>query len=93
MDDLHLVIYKYRIFSSTDLKSAYHYEPSQGEGKIYSKFDANSKLYQFCQISFGVANCVVCFQPIMNNLIKQNNLRETYASADNIVIVWHKGTI
>ena len=53
MDDLAQEIAKYKIYSSLDLKSAYHQIPKE-EGKSYMAFEANGKLYQFCRIPFGV---------------------------------------
>ena len=44
---------QYRVFSTYDLKNAYHQIPiSQAERK-YTAFEAGGQLYQFCSIPFG----------------------------------------
>ena len=86
MDDLAQEITKYKIYSSLDLKSAYHQIPIK-EDKPYTAFEANGQLYQFCRIPFGVTNGVACFQRMFDKIIKENNLTGVYAYVDNIVIV------
>lgn len=56
------------------------------EDKLYTVFENNSKLYQFCRIPFGVQNGVARFQRIMDNIIMRNSLRRTSAYTDNIVV-------
>ena len=87
MDDLAQEIANYKIYSSLDLKSAYHQIPIKEEDKPYTAFEANGKLYQFCRIPFGVTNGVTCFQMIIDKIIKENNLTGVYAYVDNIVVV------
>ena len=86
MDDLAQEIAKYKIYSSLDLKSAYHQIPIK-EDRPYMAFEANGKLYQFYRIPFGVTNDVACFQRIIDKIIKENNLMGMYAYVDNIVLV------
>ena len=70
-----------------DLKSGYHQIPIKEKDKLYTVFEANGKLYQFCRIPFGVTNGVACFQRIIHKIIKENNLTGVYAYVDNIVVV------
>ena len=86
MDDLALEISKFKLYTSLDLKSAYHQIPIREEEREYTAFEANGKLYQFCRIPFGVTNGVACFQRTIDNLLKQNNLKGTYVYVDNIVV-------
>ena len=65
MDYLAQEIAKYKIYSSLDLKSAYHQIPIKEEDKPYTAFEANGKLYQFCRIPFGVTNGIACFQRVI----------------------------
>ncbi|XP_066963203.1 uncharacterized protein [Macrobrachium rosenbergii] len=47
IDDLVNEIAKYKVFSSVDLKSAYHLVPLPEEDRPYTAFEADSGLYQF----------------------------------------------
>ena len=86
MDDFVQEITKYKIYSSLDLKSAYH-QISIKEDKPCMAFEANVQLYQFCRIPFGMTNGIACFQSIIHQIIKENNLMGVYAYVDNIVVV------
>ena len=86
MNDSAQEIAKYKMYSSSDLKSAYHQIPIK-EDKPYTAFEAYGKLYQFCRIPFGVTNSIACFQRIIDKIIKENNLTGVYAYVDNIVVV------
>ena len=47
MDDLAWEISKYEIYSSLELKSAYHQVLIRGEDKTYTPFEVNGKSWQF----------------------------------------------
>ena len=79
-------IAQYRIFSTIDLKSAYHQVPIKPQDKIYTAFQAGSGLYQFTRIPFGVTNGVACFQRIMDTFIKEENLTDTFAYLDDVTV-------
>ena len=59
-------IAQFRVFSTVDLKSAYHQIPLREEDKAYTAFEASGGLYQFTRLPFGVTNGVACFQRIMS---------------------------
>lgn len=82
-------IAQYRIFSTLDLKSAYHQIPILEEERQYTAFEALGKLYHFKRIPFGVTNGVACFQRIMNNIIENEGLDGTFAYLDNVTICGH----
>ena len=79
-------ISQYRVFSTLDLKSAYHQVPIREHEKKYTAFEANKCLYQFCRIPFGVTNGVAAFQCIMNSFIADEGLSNTFATWDNVTI-------
>ena len=74
------------VFSTIDLKSAYHQVPIREHEKKYTAFEANKCLYQFCHIPFGVTNGVAAFQRIMNSFIADEGLSDTFAYLDNVTI-------
>ena len=56
---------QYTVFSTYDLKNAYHQiSTSQAERK-YTAFEAGGQLYQFYRIPFGVTNGVAVFQRLI----------------------------
>ena len=86
IDDFVNNIAQFKVFSSIDLKSAYHQVPLKQEDKIYTAFEANGSLYQFTRMPFGVTNGVSCFQRGVNEFIQSNNIPNTYAYLDNIYV-------
>ena len=84
--DLVSKLAEYQVYSTLDLKSAYHQIPIREEEKAFTAFEGNGKLYQFCRVPFGVTNGVAAFQRTINDIIDHNNLKDTYAYVDNITI-------
>ena len=78
VDDTVNKIAQYRVFSTIDLRSAYHQVPIRNE--------SSGSLYQFARIPFGVTNGVACFRSIMDSLIKEEKLAGTFAYLDDITI-------
>ena len=74
------------MFSTLDLKSAYHQIPLCPADRPFTAFEADGKLYQYTRLPFGVTNGVPCFQRIVDNLIEKYNLIGTYAYLDNITV-------
>ena len=79
-------IAQYRVFSTIDLRSAYHQVAIKDQDKPYTAFEACGKLYQFTRVPFGVTNGVACFQRIMDSLIKEEGLVGTYAYLDDVTV-------
>ncbi|KAF2904273.1 hypothetical protein ILUMI_01905, partial [Ignelater luminosus] len=79
-------ISQYELFSSIDLRSAYHQIPIQDEEKPYIAFEACGKLYQFCHIPFGFTNDVACFQRTIDSLLEKEKLKDTFAYLDDITV-------
>ena len=76
----------YKVYSTLDLKFAYHQIPIREKEKAYTAFEGNGKLYQFCRVPFGVTNGVAVFQRTINDIIDNNKLKDTFAYFDNITI-------
>ena len=79
-------ISQYRVFSTINLKSAYHQVPIREHEKKHTAFEDNMCLYQFCRIPFGVTNGVAAFQRIMNRFIADEGLSDTFAYLDDVTI-------
>ena len=77
---------EYSVFSTLDLKSAYHQVPISDRDKPFTAFEASGRLFQFKRIPFGVTNGVACFQRIMQNIIDKEGLTGTWAFVDNITL-------
>ena len=76
---------KYQVFSTFDLKSAYHQIKIKENDKIYTGFEANGRLYQFTCIPFGVKNGVAAFQRKMDGIVEEDNLEGTFPYLDNVL--------
>ena len=77
---------QYKVFSTYDLKNAHHQIPiSQAERK-YTAFEAGGQLYQFCRIPFGVTNGFAVFQRLMDKIIKEEELKDTFPYLDDITV-------
>jgi len=77
---------KCKWFSTLHLKSAYYQVPLATEDRAYTAFEADGKLYQYCRLPVGVTNGVSCFQRIIDSVIADNALKQTFANLDNITI-------
>ena len=74
INDLVNEIAQYRVFSTIDIRSAYHQVPLKEEDNQYTAFEARNNLYQFTRLPFGFTNGVACFQREMMKFVEQNNL-------------------
>jgi hypothetical protein len=79
-------ISKFKVFSSIDLKSAYHQIPIKDEERKFTAFEASGKLFEFLRVPFGVTNGVACFQQVINDIIRSENLQNTFAYVDDLTI-------
>ncbi|MES9976517.1 MAG: reverse transcriptase domain-containing protein, partial [Candidatus Thiodiazotropha sp.] len=89
IDDLVMKMSKYSIFSTLDLRSAYHQVSIRAENKKFTAFEACGNLYQFRRIPFGVTNGVACFQRAIDSMIREEKLEGTFAYVDNISVCGH----
>ena len=75
-----------KYFSTYDLKSAYHQIPLKESEKKYTAFEGLGDLYEFCVLPFGVTNGVPSFQWIINDVITQEELSDTFPYLDNVTV-------
>jgi len=86
IDDIANKIAQYNVFSTIDLKSAYHQVPLSDSDKPYTAFEAVGGLYQFKRMPFGLTNGVAIFQREMYKVIEENELSATFPYLDNVYI-------
>jgi len=83
-------IAQFRVFSTVDLKSAYHQIPLREADKPHTAFEASAGLYQFTRLPFGVTNAVACFQRIMTQFVQEEKVHAVFPYLDNITICGQK---
>ena len=74
MHDVVNKVSQYRIYSTLDLKSAYHLVELPEYVRMYTAFEADERLYQFTRLSFGLKNAVPCFQRLIDSKDRRNTL-------------------
>ncbi len=79
-------ISKYRYYSHLDLTSAYHQIPLHKDEQIYTAFEADGNLLEFTRVPFGVTNGPPCFQREIDDCIRENDLKATFAYIDNVTV-------
>ena len=77
---------KYHVFSTFDLRSAYHQIPIAAKDRAFTAFEAGGKLWEFTRVPFGVTNGVPAFQREMDKMIDDAKLKDTYPYLDNITV-------
>ena len=75
-----------KIFSRIDLRSAYHQLALHPDDYNLTAFEACGKLYEWTRLPFGCTNAVAIFQRTMDHFITTNDLKNTYAYLDDIII-------
>ena len=86
IDDMITNLAKYWVFSTFDLKHAYHQFPICDSDKKYTGFEANGLLSQFRCIPFDVTNSVAVFQRQMDIIIAEEQLKDTFPYLDDISV-------
>lgn len=86
IDDMVNSLASYSVFSTFDLKSAYHQIPIKESDKKFTAFEANGNLFQWTRVPFGVKNGVSVFQRAMDKLVKEEKLVDTFPYLDNITV-------
>ncbi|XP_038652364.1 uncharacterized protein LOC119965671 [Scyliorhinus canicula] len=79
----------YKVFSTVDLKSAYHQLPIRASDRLYTAFEADGRLYHFLRVPFGVTNGVSVFQREMDRMVDKYGLQATFPYLDNVTICGH----
>ena len=67
---------KYHVFSTFDLRSAYHQITIAKKDHALTAFEARGKLWEFTRIPFGVTNGVPAFQREMDKMVEVEGLKD-----------------
>ena len=86
IDDIIQNIAKYKVFSTIDLRSAYHQIPLNVKDREYTAFEADGGLYEFMRMPWGVTNGTSVFQREMDKFVSDFGLQATYPYLDNVTI-------
>uniref|UniRef100_UPI00358E1065 uncharacterized protein n=1 Tax=Myxine glutinosa TaxID=7769 RepID=UPI00358E1065 len=86
MDALVRQVALYSVFSTLDLRSAYHQVPISRADRVFTAFESGQRLYQFTRLPFGVTNGVACFQRAMDDLVAKENLTDVFVYLDNLTV-------
>ena len=78
MDEFINKIARYKVFSTVDLKSAYHQITIHEDNKPYTSFEGNKRLYHFNRVSR--------FQGTIYQFIKKEEFSDTFVFLDDIHI-------
>ena len=86
IDDMVNELAEHKVFSTFDLKSAYHQIEIRPEDRIYTSFEANGGLYEFTRIPPGVTNGVPKFQRVVDQVVAKESLKGTFPYMDNVTV-------
>ena len=74
IEDVVSELSKYKVFTTVDLKSAYHQIELNSRDREFTAFQAGQELYQWRRLPFGLTNAVPEFQKAINAFVTENNL-------------------
>ena len=89
IDEMENELAKYSVFSTFDLRSAYHQIKIIESERKYTAFEANEKLYEFNRIPFGVKNGVAVFQRT-TQFVESKNLKDIFPYSNNVTVAEKK---
>ncbi|CAF1112013.1 unnamed protein product, partial [Brachionus calyciflorus] len=75
-----------RYFTTLDLASGYWQIPLNEESKSKTAFCANSKLYEFNVMPFGLCNAPPTFQRLMDDLLKNLTWKHCLVYLDDVIV-------
>ena len=91
IDDLINILAEYSVFSTFDLKSAYHQFPILETDSVFIAIEADGKLWQYKKIPYGVINRGINFQRVIDRIIDdEENLNDVFAYQDDVTVCGRK---
>ena len=77
---------QYKVFSTFDLKSAYHQKPLRDSETNFTAFEALGDLYEFIVFAVRSQKWSRSFQSIIDSLVTQEDLMNTFPYLDNVTV-------
>ena len=78
------------MFTTVDLKSAYHQIELNPRDREFTAFQAGQELYQWRRLPFGLTNAVPEFQRAINVFVTENNLRGCFSLLGRYHYCWRR---
>jgi len=86
IDEIVNELAQYRVFTTVDLKSAYHQLELNPRDREFTAFQSGNALYQWRRLPFGLTNAVPEFQRTIDYILRENDLKGCYPYLDDITI-------
>ena len=86
IQDIVAKLARYKVFSTIDLKSAYHQIELNPGDREFTAFQSGNGLYQWRRLPFGLTNAVPEFQRSINAFVEQNQLKGCFPYLDDLTI-------
>ena len=94
IDDILTSLGGSKVFSSLDLRSAFHQVKLDAESKELTAFTVNDKKFQFQRLPFGYVNSSKVFQAVMSKALSSSLGKCAFVFLDDILVYssnydWH----
>ena len=86
IEDIVAELANYKVFSTIDLKSAYHQIELIPRDREFTAFQSGNDLYRWRRLPFSLTNAVPEFQRTIKAFVEQNQLKGCYPYLDDITI-------
>ena len=86
IEDIFSELSKYKVFTTVDLKSAYHQIELNPRDRKFIAFQAGQELCQWRRLPFGLTNAVPEFQRAIKAFVTEKNLRGCFPYLNDITI-------
>jgi len=86
IDEIVNELARYRVFTTADLKSAYHQLELNPHNREFTVFQSGNALYHWRRLPFGLTNAVPDFQQTIDYIVRENDLKWCYPYLDDRMI-------
>jgi len=86
IDEIVNELAQYQVFTTVDLKSAYHQLELNPRDREFTAFQSGNALHQWRRLPCGLTNAVPEFQRTVDYIVRENDLKGCYPYLDDIMI-------